>query len=194
MGAVLAFLGGLIAAVIGVYDAFQDPGATPTCDGKPMVPHTECVEYKNGQRVSVTSYEQAVKDQHDSRDKGIGMLEVAGGLLVGSVVVFFGSARIGERLLKTAEPQPAPLPAPQLPTAATKEMPALAKPALAPTKQLPAIATHDDYRQLLTMVMGNPTTADRLIEYERRKSPTADRDTLITSAIEQLRRDRERQG
>ncbi len=73
-------------------------------------------------------------------------------------------------------------------------MPALAKPALAPTKQLPVIATHDDYRQLLSMVMGNSTTADRLIEYERRKSPTADRDTLIASAIEQLRRDRKHQG
>ncbi|WP_433597601.1 tetratricopeptide repeat protein [Nocardia sp. CA-135953] len=52
----------------------------------------------------------------------------------------------------------------------------------------------DDYKILLGMVMGNHTTAEGLIAYEQRKTPTADRETLIRKAIERLREDRRRQG
>lgn len=47
------------------------------------------------------------------------------------------------------------------------------------------------YEDLLNMVRRDQAVADRLIEYERKKAPTADRDELITRAIERLLRDRQ---
>ncbi len=52
----------------------------------------------------------------------------------------------------------------------------------------------DDFRLLLTMVMGNNATAERLIAYERENLPGADRATGMAKAIERLRRDRQRPG
>ena len=46
------------------------------------------------------------------------------------------------------------------------------------------------YRDLLTRVRYNRDTAERLIEFERRKTPEADRYTLIRNAVERLERDR----
>ncbi|MEV6279273.1 hypothetical protein [Nocardia sp. NPDC051832] len=47
---------------------------------------------------------------------------------------------------------------------------------------------------LLTMVMGNHATAERLIEFEQRNDPGADRAAAISRAIERLRGDLRRQG
>ncbi len=46
------------------------------------------------------------------------------------------------------------------------------------------------YRDLLTRVRFNRDTAERLIEYERRLAPEADRYTLVRNAVERLERDR----
>jgi hypothetical protein len=46
------------------------------------------------------------------------------------------------------------------------------------------------YRDLLTRVRFNRDTAERLIEYERRLAPEADRYTLLRNAVERLERDR----
>ncbi|UGT55934.1 tetratricopeptide repeat protein [Nocardia asteroides] len=48
--------------------------------------------------------------------------------------------------------------------------------------------------ELLLMVMGNRSTANRLIDFEQRKDPAADRATSVRRAIERLREDRRRQG
>jgi hypothetical protein len=66
-------------------------------------------------------------------------------------------------------------------------------PAPRPAPTSPTVAP-DDLHALLTMVMGNNATAERLIAYERENLPGADRATWIAKAIERLRRDRERQG
>ena len=47
------------------------------------------------------------------------------------------------------------------------------------------------YRDLLTRVRFNRDTAERLIEYERRLAPEAERYTLMRNAVERLDRDRE---
>lgn len=47
---------------------------------------------------------------------------------------------------------------------------------------------------LLTMVMGNHATADRLIDFEQRRDPSADRAASIRTAIQRLHEDRHRQG
>ena len=46
------------------------------------------------------------------------------------------------------------------------------------------------YRDLLTRVRFNRDTAERLVEYERRLAPEADRYTLLRNAVERLDRDR----
>ena len=48
------------------------------------------------------------------------------------------------------------------------------------------------YRDLLTRVRFNRTTAERLVEYERRLAPDADRYTLLKNAVDRLDRDRRR--
>lgn len=52
----------------------------------------------------------------------------------------------------------------------------------------------DELHVLLTMVMGNKHTAERLIAYEAERLPGEDRAAWIAKAVERLRRDRERQG
>ncbi|GAB2662599.1 hypothetical protein [Nocardia goodfellowii] len=52
----------------------------------------------------------------------------------------------------------------------------------------------DDFPLLRTMVMGSTATAERLIAFEQKKTPIADRETLIANAIDTLRRDRHRHG
>ena len=47
------------------------------------------------------------------------------------------------------------------------------------------------YRDLLTRVRFNRDTAERLIEYERRLAPEAERYTLMRNAVERIDRDRE---
>ncbi|MGW0246643.1 hypothetical protein ACWDYH_08385 [Nocardia goodfellowii] len=54
--------------------------------------------------------------------------------------------------------------------------------------------TADDFPLLRTMVMGSTATAERLIAFEQKKTPIADRKTLIANAIDTLRRDRHRHG
>lgn len=66
--------------------------------------------------------------------------------------------------------------------------------AAGPAPMSPPQTTADDFQLLLTMVMGNHATAERLIAFERGKIPGADRATWIAKAIERLRRDRDRQG
>ena len=46
------------------------------------------------------------------------------------------------------------------------------------------------YRDLLTRVRYNRDTAERLIEYERRQTPQAERYTLLRNAIDRLEKDR----
>ncbi|MGW5453936.1 tetratricopeptide repeat protein [Nocardia sp. NPDC003979] len=48
--------------------------------------------------------------------------------------------------------------------------------------------------ELLGLVMGNHSTANRLIDFEQRKDPAADRAVSVRRAIERLREDRRRQG
>ena len=50
----------------------------------------------------------------------------------------------------------------------------------------------DEYRVLLTMVLGDRDKAERLIDYEGRRDPSAGRPRLIKSAIERLRDDMRR--
>ena len=45
------------------------------------------------------------------------------------------------------------------------------------------------YQDLLAMCRGDQGMAERLIEFERRKAPTADRNELIQSAMERWIRD-----
>ena len=47
----------------------------------------------------------------------------------------------------------------------------------------------DSYQDLLTKVRLGRAIADQLIEYERKMASTADRDELITCAIERWLRD-----
>jgi len=47
------------------------------------------------------------------------------------------------------------------------------------------------YQDLLSRVRFSKSTAERLIEYERRLDPKADRYTLIRNAVERLERDRQ---
>ena len=56
----------------------------------------------------------------------------------------------------------------------------------APKPSPPSGGKPCSYEDLLNMVRGNRAVADRLIELERKKSPTADRDELIEHAIEHL--------
>ena len=44
--------------------------------------------------------------------------------------------------------------------------------------------------RLAKMVMGDYSTAERLIEYERKSKPNATESELISAAIDRLRRDR----
>jgi len=67
----------------------------------------------------------------------------------------------------------------------------LAGAAPAPQKGVKGMSWEDlMYRDLLTRVRFNRDTAERLIEYERRLAPEADRYTLVRSAVERLERDR----
>ncbi|GAB2520201.1 hypothetical protein [Nocardia heshunensis] len=50
----------------------------------------------------------------------------------------------------------------------------------------------DKYVELLTMVLGIESTAERLIDYERQRRPTASRSELIDLAIERIRHDNQR--
>ena len=60
-----------------------------------------------------------------------------------------------------------------------------------PPKEVKGMSWEDlMYRDLLTRVRFNRDTAERLIEYERRLAPDADRYTLLRSAVERLERDR----
>lgn len=60
-----------------------------------------------------------------------------------------------------------------------------------PQKEVKGMSWEDlMYRDLLTRVRYNRDTAERLIEYERRLAPEADRYTLVRSAVERLERDR----
>ncbi|MFC9898016.1 tetratricopeptide repeat protein [Nocardia sp. NPDC127579] len=52
----------------------------------------------------------------------------------------------------------------------------------------------DDLNALLTLVLGSRATAERLIDFEQRNDPAADRATAIDRAAERLRADRQRQG
>ena len=49
-----------------------------------------------------------------------------------------------------------------------------------------------EYRKLLRMTMGDREQAERLIRYERRYAPGADREQLIRRAIDRLEYDRRR--
>ena len=67
----------------------------------------------------------------------------------------------------------------------------LAGAAPAPQKEVKGMSWEDlMYRDLLTRVRFNRDTAERLIEYERRLAPEADRYTLVCNAVERLERDR----
>jgi hypothetical protein len=67
----------------------------------------------------------------------------------------------------------------------------LAGAAQPPAKEVKGMSWEDlMYRDLLTRVRFNRDTAERLIEYERRLAPEADRYTLVRSAVERLERDR----
>ncbi len=57
-----------------------------------------------------------------------------------------------------------------------------------PTAPIPS----GNYAYLLTLVMGNRSTADDLIEFERQQSPRAPRHELIRRAIDRLHHDRNR--
>jgi hypothetical protein len=59
-----------------------------------------------------------------------------------------------------------------------------------PPKEVKGMSWEDlMYRDLLMRVR-NRETAERLIEYERRQTPDADRYTLIRNAVDRLERDR----
>lgn len=45
------------------------------------------------------------------------------------------------------------------------------------------------YQNLLRRSRFNPDLADRLIDFERRRTPNANRETLIRNALERLERD-----
>ncbi|NKX85789.1 sel1 repeat family protein [Nocardia coubleae] len=66
--------------------------------------------------------------------------------------------------------------------------------AAAPETSRAAHAPADDMKVLLAMVMGNHAAAGRLIDFEQRRDPGADRAVSIRRAIERLRDDRHRQG
>ena len=60
-----------------------------------------------------------------------------------------------------------------------------------PQKEVKGMSWEDlMYRDLLTRVRFNRDTAERLIEYEQRLAPEADRYTLVRNAVERLDRDR----
>jgi hypothetical protein len=66
----------------------------------------------------------------------------------------------------------------------------LAGAAQPPAKEVKGMSWEDLlYRDLLTRVRFNRDTAERLIEYERRLAPQADRYTLVRNAVERLERD-----
>jgi len=58
-----------------------------------------------------------------------------------------------------------------------------------PPASTPSPKNADLYQELLTKVRGNRAIADRLIEFERKKAPAADRNELIRRAIEGWLRD-----
>ncbi|MFJ1459340.1 hypothetical protein [Nocardia sp. N2S4-5] len=59
----------------------------------------------------------------------------------------------------------------------------------APPRPRPNLTQPGEFKTLLTMVMGNHPTAERLIAFEQQKTPGIDRAAAITKAIERLRGD-----
>ncbi|MBF6172111.1 hypothetical protein [Nocardia blacklockiae] len=193
---VIMFFVGFVPIVIGIVDLTKDTSAAPTCDGEDMTPGTQCIKYTNGRLTSRSTYQEALEDQRDSHETGIRLLKIGGGLIGGSLAVFIGCGLIG----KVVDPDPEtpvtprrPRPPMQARPPRTAPMPTLAPRPAAPQPAAPRpVAERDDFRQLLSMVGGSTATAERLIEYERRRLPAADRATLTVKAIDRLQWDRSR--
>lgn len=100
-------------------------------------------------------------------------------------------AELWHRRAIEAGPQPQ-----QVDTASGGQTPSLRTPeqfaTVAPGRS--ANTPADEMDLLLTMVAGSHTTAKRLIDFEQRKDPAAERATSIRRAIERLREDLRRQG
>ncbi|MGQ4617541.1 hypothetical protein [Nocardia sp. R7R-8] len=151
-----------------------------------MSPDTECVEYENGVRTGRrTTYDEAVKEQ--SHETGIHLITI-GASVVGAGLVGILLGGWLDALLEPGVGLTTTLLHPTLALRLSLSPPQPPRPVPVPAAAPPP----DNFRLLLSMVGGDTATAQRLIEYERRRYPAADRATLIAKAIETLQRDRGR--
>ncbi|MFI6866163.1 tetratricopeptide repeat protein [Nocardia sp. NPDC050406] len=176
-----AILCGVIAVVIGTANwAREDTEApaatTATCDGKPMKPDESCITFQNGKAFRETYQDRVEALERENEDGGgLGLVFGGGAMIVGGLAAIVVCRSLGPRI-DADTPSPAteaPRPAPTAPPR-------------------PAPPAPHDYRALLALVAGNSSTAERLIDYERRAHPNADRATLIARAIDRLAWERQR--
>ncbi|WP_194818645.1 hypothetical protein [Nocardia sp. XZ_19_385] len=90
----LAFIAGAIWLGISIFAANADPGATPECDGKKMVPGDRCIVYGGGS--DSYTYESKLADQRDGKEQGEQHLPLAIAL-TGIGAVTYGGALAGQR-------------------------------------------------------------------------------------------------
>lgn len=156
---------GLVLLGVGIFGYVNDPDAAPICDGKAMTPGTECWTY--GDSHGVTSYEELAERQRQNLESARDMVPI------GVVILLIGIAAfaVSRQGTSSGGAVPRAMPVPQTPS----------KPA-------------DEMNTLLGMVLGNTAAANRLIGFELRADPSADRATAIDRAIERLRADRGRHG
>ncbi|MEU0868946.1 tetratricopeptide repeat protein [Nocardia brasiliensis] len=191
IAALLAILGGIIGVIVGSVEWAQadDPPVSdvPLCDDKPMDPDDLCITFQGGKATRET-YEDKLAALHRHEDNGPGPVIVSGVLIVGGLATVMACRFLLPILDVDAKPT-----APEsLPPAQPPRMPAQPARPQAPPSPVPPPSAADDYRALLTLVMGSTGTAERLIEHERSRTPGADRTTLIRKAIDRLTWERER--
>ncbi|MEV6279931.1 hypothetical protein [Nocardia sp. NPDC051832] len=90
----IAFIAGAIWLGISLFAANADPGATPECDGKKMVPGDRCIVY-GGSGDSYT-YESKLADQRAGKERGEQHTPLAIAL-TGLGAVAYGGAVAGQR-------------------------------------------------------------------------------------------------
>ncbi|WP_181696368.1 hypothetical protein [Nocardia sp. GTS18] len=173
-----------------------------------MTPGTECWIFGDDSS-GVTTYERAAEEKRKGAESAKMILPTGlTVLVVGAVAATFSYRYARSETGTGVGPQPAEQPQDHRPSFAEAHATSALgqgdvdgaraiktdQPA-APETSRPANTTSaDDMKVLLAMVMGNHSAAGRLIDFEQRKDPGADRAVSIRRAIQRLREDRQRQG
>ncbi|MFD6388508.1 hypothetical protein [Nocardia sp. NPDC060259] len=188
VAAIFAFFGGVLAVIIGgVALAQEDSDApeptVPMCDGEPMTTDTLCITFQNGKAFKQT-YPDKMRELQEDEDDGVGTVVAGGASIVGGLAVIMVARYLNPRIDRASKSPAAEVDRPA-PTPSSSARPM-------PVPPPPVEAVSHDYRALLTLVMGSSSTAERLIDYERRMFPGLDRQTLIAKAIDRLLWERQR--